>query len=110
VAAELTRVLSDEFDVESSDFKLAVVGLRVDSEHEDSCCVTIDLSGKAIGRQQELEAGFQERAGKKVSKGARPDYLRFGKIPVSFKGAVLYPELKKDFKKQLEEKGVKLYD
>ena len=40
---------------------------------------------------------FINKAKAEVSKGAKPDYLRFGSIPESFKGAVLVPELKKEF-------------
>jgi hypothetical protein len=40
-----------------------------------------------------------------VSKGSRPDYVRFAKIPVSFKGAVLFPKLKREFGEALNTKG-----
>jgi len=55
-----------------------------------------------------LEADFVEKAYNRVSKGARPDYIRFAKIPLNFKGAVLVPQLKQDFKKSLEHKGIVL--
>ena len=83
-------------------FKLAVVGLRLESEHDDSCCVTIELDESARGIQKELEARFIEVASKKVSKGARPHYVRFARIPVSFKGAILYPEMQREFLKLLK--------
>jgi len=106
VAAELSKVLVEDFHLKVEQFKLAVVGLRVESEHEDSCCVTIELSKEVDRIESELEANFVKQASKRVSKGARPDYIRFAKIPVSFKGTVLYTELKQDFKKSLEQKGV----
>ena len=106
VAAELSKVLVEDFGLKAEQFKLAVLGLRVESEHEDSCCVTIELSQEAAHMELQLKADFIEKASKRVSKGARPDYVRFAKIPLSFKGLVLASELKQDFKKSLENKGV----
>ena len=106
VAAELSKVLVEDFGLKAEQFKLVVVGLRVESEHEDSCCVTIELSQEVAHMESQLAANFVEKAGKRVSKGARPDYIRFAKIPLSFKGLVLASELKQDFKKSLEHKGV----
>ena len=40
---ELTRFVAKEFGLASSDFALAVIGLRLRSEHEDDCCVTVQL-------------------------------------------------------------------
>ena len=106
VATELSKVLVEDFHLEVELFKLAVVGLRVESEHEDTCCVTIELSKEVADMQPQLEANFVGEAYKRVSKGARPDYIRFAKIPLNFKGAVLVPELKQDFKESLEHKGI----
>ncbi len=97
VASDLTRILSEEFRIPPEQGKLAVVGLRIDSEHEDSCCVTIELKEQAEARKEELARDFLALAAGKVPKGSRPDYVRFGTIPVSFKGAILYPQLKKEF-------------
>ena len=41
IAAELSKVLIEHFQLKPDQFKLAVVGIRLESEHEDSCCVTI---------------------------------------------------------------------
>ena len=97
VAAELSRFLVEHFHLEPTQFQLAVVGLRIESEHEDSCCVTIELSQEANHLESELKAAFLEKAYKMVSKGSRPDCVRFAVIPRNFKGAVLYPQLKQDF-------------
>ena len=105
VASELSRVLVADFNLKAGQFNLAVVGLRVESEHEDSCCVTIELSREVADMKPQLEASFLEKARNRVAKYARPDYIRFARIPVSFKGAVLFPELKQDFKKSLEHRG-----
>ena len=110
VTAELSKVLVEDFHLKVEQFKLAVIGLRVETEHEDSCCVTIELSREVADMEPQLEASFVEKACKRVSKGARPDYIRFAKIPTSFKGEVLVSELKQDFKKSLEHEGVVLYE
>jgi len=39
----------------------------------------------------------------KVSKGSRPDYVRFARIPISFNGAILIPQLKQDFEEYLKQ-------
>jgi hypothetical protein len=56
-----------------------------------------DLDETAAGFQPLLEENFIDRAGQKVAKGFRPDYVRFASIPVNFKGALLVPELKRAF-------------
>lgn len=87
-------------------FDLAVVGITLESEHEDACCVTVELFSDVNGtNRQRLEASLLADAQKSVSKGARPDYLRFAKIPRSFKGAILYPQLKQDFLDFLRDSG-----
>ena len=104
IAAELSRVLVEDFQLKPDQFKLAVVGLRLESEHEDSCCVTIELSREAANSEPQLKASFIEAASQKVSKGSRPDYIRFAQVPLSFKGAILYPQLKQDFLDSLKPK------
>ncbi|MFH1031750.1 MAG: class I adenylate-forming enzyme family protein [Chloroflexota bacterium] len=96
VSIELTQFVTENFKLSPQDFKLAVVGLRVTSEHEDSCCVTIELNENAAEAKTALAADFLPKASTMVSKGARPNYLRFGTIPRSFKGEILYPQLKED--------------
>ncbi len=103
VAGELSRVLVTDFQLEPEQFKLTVVGLRLESEHEDSCCVTIELNREVEDIQPRLRAYFIATASGKVSKGARPDYIRFAPIPLNFKGAVLYPRLKQDFLDSLKQ-------
>ena len=97
IAAELSKVLVADFRLNAEHFKVAVVGLRLESEHEDSCCVTIELSEEIKDIEAQLKSSFIATSSKKVSKGAQPDYIRFAPIPVNFKGAVLYPQLKQDY-------------
>jgi acyl-CoA synthetase (AMP-forming)/AMP-acid ligase II len=109
VAAELAKILTEDFHIDAGQFKLAVVGLRIESEHEDSCCVTIELSEEVSHKRQELEADFKDRARKRVPKGFRPDFVRFAKIPTNFKGLVLIPELRQDYIKSLAAEGLTIY-
>jgi len=104
IAVELSNVLVEDFKLKPEQFKLAVVGLRIESEHEDSCCVTIELSKEVANIEPQLKANFIETASRKVSKGARPDRIRFAQIPLSFKGEILYPQLKQDFMDWLKAK------
>jgi len=97
IAAELSKFVLEHFQLKPTQFQLAVVGLRLESEHEDSCCVIIELSQEATDVEPQLKADFVRKASGIVSKGARPDRVRFGQIPRSFKGEILYPQLKQDF-------------
>lgn len=97
VAAELVRALREEFHLEADKFTLAVVGMRIKSEHDDSCCVTVELSPEVAHLKQPIGEYLLGRVAAKVSKGSKPDYVRFASIPRSFKGEILYPQLIKDF-------------
>ena len=95
VGSELKAFVSKRYALADDAFDLAVVGLRLSSEHDDDCCVTIELTGPdAAARAQEIERTFVAEARGSVSKGAKPDRLRIAKIPRNFKGAILVPELK----------------
>ena len=110
VAAELSKVLIEDFDLTTGQFRLSVIGLRVESEHEDSCCVTIELNPEVVDKQRELEADFINKAREKVRKGFWPDYVRFAEIPTSFKGLVLFPELRQGYRQSLEARGLTIYN
>ncbi len=100
INAELKQFISSHYHLPSEAFDVAIVGLRIDSEHEDSCCVTIEPKSAAAEKKiTEIEDTFQQTAKEEVSKGARPDYVRIGKIPRNFKGAILVNELAAEFKK-----------
>lgn len=90
---------------------MAVVGLRLESEHEDTCCATIELRDAAAAppadeASQEAAAAALLAAAKAavasgaVSKGSKPDRIRFAPIPKNFKGAVLTPDLVQAWKLQ----------
>jgi acyl-CoA synthetase (AMP-forming)/AMP-acid ligase II len=96
INAELARFLEERYGMTPEDVDLAVVGLRLESEHEDACCVTLELkSPQAESLRAELERTFLQDARSAVSKGARPDKLWFGRVPRTFKGSVRVAELKK---------------
>lgn len=103
IAAELSKVLTEYFHLKQEQFKLAVVGLRLVSEHEDTCCVTIELSPTAADIESTLRASFIEQASRTAPKWAKPERLRLARIPVTFKGTVLYPQLKQEFLDSLKE-------
>ena len=85
--------LADEADLEVS-----VIGLRLDSEHEDACCVTIELlTPAAEAKRAEIERDFIALAKKGVSKGSKPDHVRCAPLPRNFKGVVKLPELKEEW-------------
>lgn len=92
---ELGHFVEERYGLSLEGFDLAVVGLRLESEHEDACCVTLELkSPQAQALREELRETFLEEARASVSKGARPDRLRFGPVPRTFKGSVRVGELK----------------
>jgi acyl-CoA synthetase (AMP-forming)/AMP-acid ligase II len=98
VSAELKEFVSTHFGLPETSFDLAVVGMKIDSEHEDSCCVIIETKDElAQAKRPELEASFLSSARKQVSKGAKPDYLTFNQIPKNFKGAFLVNDARKLF-------------
>ena len=102
INAELTNFVSHYYQLPEDSFDIAVVGLKVNSEHEDSCCVTIEIKNRqAQKRVAEIEKTFKDMAAQHISKGAKPDYIRFAQIPRNFKGAVLVKELAAEFSEWL---------
>lgn len=106
VRAELVRFVEERYRIGPGDFDLAVVGLRLESEHEDTCCVTIELKNPAAEKLgPELERTFVREAREAVAKSFRPDRLRLGPVPRTFKGSVRVAELKKAWLEDLPGKG-----
>lgn len=104
INSELTNFIEQEYTIDKNEFEVAVIGMRIESEHEDDCCVTIELkTDKAQALKNDIETTFIDKAKKAVSKGAKPNHLRFGSIPKNFKGALLVPELKKVYKALLKQ-------
>ena len=55
INSELTALAEKEFQIKSGGVTVAVVGLKIDSEHEDTCCVTVELGAGWEGKQGEVE-------------------------------------------------------
>merc|ERR1712238_262110 len=94
INTELKEFLIQKMGIQESVI-VAVIGLKVNSEHEDDCCVTIEMKAREDGNKHDLsevgEKFIRLTNDKKngVSKGAKPNMVRFGKIPTNFKGAIL---------------------
>lgn len=55
IEAELSKFMTEQFQLKPEQFQLVVVGLRLGSEHEDRCCVTIQLSKKVADAESQLK-------------------------------------------------------
>lgn len=96
---ELRGFLKEQYGLGDESISVAVIGLRINSEHDDDCCATIELKdAKAIAQIRGISDTFLSASKKAVSKGAKPDCMRFGKIPRTFKGSVLNKDLVKSWK------------
>ena len=95
------------FSLSIAMFDLAVVGLKVNSEHQDDCLVTIEVQSDQD--RDTLEKSFLIEAQKKgaVIKGAKPTRVRFATIPKNFKGAILVKELKNAWEAELKTLGAR---
>ncbi|KAJ8603610.1 hypothetical protein CTAYLR_004840 [Chrysophaeum taylorii] len=101
INAELVAFVARKYAlVPKTDFDLAVVGIKIQSEHEDSCCVTLELKRDDIDPPDE-QAFLAAARDAGVSKGAKPDKLRVAPLPRNFKGVVLIPDLVKAWKAHL---------
>lgn len=97
IDAELNGFLRERLGLGASAIEVAVVGLRLDSEHEDQTCATVYLredTPELRAAVKDLLLGPEARS---LTKGARPDRLHFGEIARNFKGAVLVEALKQAF-------------
>jgi acyl-CoA synthetase (AMP-forming)/AMP-acid ligase II len=103
IARDIQGVIQREFGLKPDEFDAAVVGLKRGSEHEDDCCVTVELkSHRARSRRGDLEEGLTARCAKELPKAMVPDVLRFGEIPRNFKGALQGAVLEREYRRWLE--------
>lgn len=106
VEQELTKFVCQHYGVSEKDMAVAVVGMKFKSEHEDDCCVTIQLNHKNEEERQQvqerIQATFINDAPAHVSKGAKPNHVCFMEIPKNFKGAILVPDMKKYWQAQFD--------
>ncbi len=99
IAADIAGVIHRNYGLSSSDVGVAVVALKLSSEHEDDCCVTIECSSpQAMAQETKILEELQDLCTVELAKSGRLDYLRSGPIPRNFKGALLVGELERDFK------------
>ena len=94
INSEIQAWLEQQYGLKPEDVDLAAVGLKVESEHEDACCLTLEIKSP---RANEILAGepdqIKQHLNQFVSKNARVDFLRIGTIPRNFKGAILVKKL-----------------
>ena len=120
INAELREYLlaHPTLSLNEEDFTLAVVGLKIDSEHEDTCIATIELhhaveeeageeakAAHAARRETISDAlitgiktyrrDHAEMSAVEVSKASKPDHVVFATVHKNFKGAILTKALKK---------------
>jgi len=100
VENELTKISKDEWG-ENINIEIAVVGMRINSEHEDDCLVMIEFNGEV--NDDIVEEEFMAVMSRCASKGAKPSQMIKGKIPKNFKGAILVKELKKIWEEKLKD-------
>uniref|UniRef100_A0A7S4NKX1 AMP-binding enzyme C-terminal domain-containing protein n=1 Tax=Paramoeba aestuarina TaxID=180227 RepID=A0A7S4NKX1_9EUKA len=99
ISTEIQKWLEKQYHLTSEDLSVAVVGLNLTSEHEDDCCVMIELlTDKGKEKEKEMKETILPQSKPALSKGSQINVLKFGKIPRNFKGAVLNNDLKKMFK------------
>jgi acyl-CoA synthetase (AMP-forming)/AMP-acid ligase II len=90
---ELKAFAQKRYSLPKTAIDIAVVGLNLDSEHEDSCCAIIELDSTVPEtKREEMSKSFIAEARMAVSKGAKPDYILFAKVPRNFKGAFMVKE------------------
>eukprot|EP01066_Platyproteum_vivax_P016494 Platyproteum_vivax@DN7143_c0_g1_i1.p2 len=95
VGSELERLLLDTYSLQTGDIDLAVIGLKLVSEHEDSCCLCLELKPSVPAETAEkIRVTCKEELNKRASKGAKVDEMHFGAVPRNFKGAVSLGDMK----------------
>lgn len=77
------------------DFSVAVVGLKIASEHEDDCFAIVQLSSDKLAHKSAIADFLSNAKTHGVSKGAVPNHVVFADIERNFKGAILVKELAK---------------
>nr|WP_243436271.1 class I adenylate-forming enzyme family protein [Acanthopleuribacter pedis] len=106
VANDIKTWLLPHFGWDEQALDLTVIGLRVDSEHEDACILILhDAAELDEDRRAAVAAEILAKAKAGVPKGSAPDYVCWSAIPRNFKGAVNVPQLKKEARAWLEAQG-----
>ena len=107
IATDVAGVIHRTYGLTSSDVDVAVVALKLSSEHEDDCCGTIECrSSRAKGLETRIIQELQGLCSEQLSKSGQLNWLRAATIPRNFKGAVLIGELEKQFQDWLQNQAV----
>lgn len=92
ISAELATFLHTRYGLGPASAAVAAVGLRLTSEHDDDCLVTVELLDEAARAKgpEVASASFvtEAQAAVSLSKGAKPSRVRLAAIPRNFKGDV----------------------
>lgn len=106
ISAELRAFAGQRYGLEEGAVAVAAVGLRLASEHEDDCLVTVELlTETARAKGPELLASFVKEASAAVSKGAKPSRVRLAEIPRNFKGDVKWRALEAAWRAEVRDDG-----
>ena len=106
IGADIKALISKVFCLSASDIDVAVVALKVSSEHEDDCCVTIEFKTRdSKAREDEILGQLKLLCTEAGSSVPRVDWVRSGRIPRNFKGALLVGELEANFQDWLSKLG-----
>lgn len=108
VEAELREFCVTSLQWPADGFDLAVVGHKLGSEHEDACCVLLELRSSMEKEPEVYAQELMREARMKVSKGAKPDRIAFGVVPRNFKGATVRPDVRAYFENCLQDEPSQL--
>lgn len=105
ISNDLLDLLYSSFNLPRGGTYVATLGIKWRSEHEDDCCVTIELPKECEDLKRTIEADFIKKASASASlcKGSRPDFVRVATIPKTFKGAVDTGALRKAYIEYLDQ-------
>lgn len=110
IANELKSWLYPRCGLNEQTLDLTVIGLRVDSEHEDACILILhDTPPLDETRRLTLAKEILADAKHEVPKGSAPDFVFWSPIPRNFKGAVNVPQLKKETRARLQQQGKQVF-
>jgi acyl-CoA synthetase (AMP-forming)/AMP-acid ligase II len=108
VETELREFCVTSLQWPADGFDLAVVGHKLGSEHEDACCVLLELRSSMAKEPEIYAQELMREAPMKVSKGAKPDRIAFGVVPRNFKGATVRPDVRVYFENCLQDEPSQL--
>lgn len=96
----LIEMATKEYNLGPNDIAIAVVGMRLSSEHDDECLARVELSPSLPHDvKKKIQEDFARAShAADIPKAYKPLHVSFGEIPRNFKGALLVADLKKLWK------------